>query len=717
MHSPRNQASFLVAFLATITFLIMVIKGAQHSWNWPVVIGGFLCWILLEDDSGNERQSPLVGFLYRCLTCSKFQSLANCFHKDIHHRLVKTTWLFVVIPCVAYFAIRTAGHIGSSHARHANDFGFLGVVAMSFFLIPVSRQSVIMEALGIGSVHATRLHVWAGVIALFGGFVHGLYYCWIWFILLDLSLYDVLPENDCWTKDYSGGCRGKFVNLTGFIAVIAFIILGTSSIWWVRRRFYRLFYYSHIACSFIVVFALAMHYNKMILYLAPSLIYYFASNVPHIMEWLYRWAKGGSSISKVVDIPDSGDCVELSLRMSDQTSSALCGRYIRLDVPSISAKSHPFSFFTHVDHPGELKVIFRAYGPFTRKLLVALTSPEATSYPRVVVNGIRSGSNQWNHALQHDTIIIFAGGVGIVSYITLLSSMASLSKSDNADGIRKQKSVRVHWACRDEGLIEYVSEKYLAPLQNRAGISNIEITVVIHHTSMTPRESVVRQNESFGDSEASVSKPESTITSSFESGDRSMLRNLLSGTAFGFIGFGGIAIVAYCYENVQSRRVVETRSIVVVALIVWAIAVPIVVLLVSRLASCVQPTAAYFRLDRSDEVECTELDNAQFDTDDSSPDSENSDNCFDELAPSEELAGKSWMTILREDERPNLKVVIMEAVGKAADNEIQNPDVGVFVCGPNSLIDAVRTTANSLSRGRNNCAKIPIDVYDEIFEL
>jgi len=365
-----------------------------------------------------------------------------------------------------------------------------------------------------------------------------------------------------------------------------------------------------------------------------------------------------------------------------------------------------------------LKVIFRAYGPFTRKLFVALTSSEATSYPRVVVNGIRSGSNQWQHALQHDTIIIFAGGVGIVSYITLLSSMASLSKSGNADGIWKQKSVHLHWACRDEGLIEYVLKKYLAPLQNEICTSNIQITLVIHHTSMTPRESVVTQNKSFGDPEASESKSTSSITSSFESGNMSMLRNLLSGTAFGFIAFGGIAIVTYCYENVQSRRVVETRSIVVVALVVWAVAVSTAALLVNWVASCIQPTATYFRLDKSNGIEFSDLGNAQSDTDVSSADSDSSDNHVDELAPSKDLDDKSWITILHEDERPNLKVIIMEAVEKAPDSaEIQNQDVGVFVCGPNSLIDSVRKTANLLSKGKNNGAKIPIDVYDEIFEL
>merc|ERR1711935_554167 len=210
----------------------------------------------------------------------------------------------------------------------------------------------------------------------------------------------------------------------------------------------------------------------------------------------------------------------------------------------------------------------------------------------------------------------------------------------------------------------------------------------------------------------------SSITSSFESGNMSMLRNLLSGTAFGFIAFGGIAIVTYCYENVQSRRVVETRSIVIVALIIWAIAVSTVALLVSWVSSCVQPTAAYFRLDRSNEIEFSELGKVQSDTDVSSADSDSPNNHVDELAPSKELDDKSWMAILHENERPNLKVVIMEAVEKATDSaEIQNQDVGVFVCGPNSLIDSVRKTANSLSKGRNNGAKIPIDVYDEIFEL
>ncbi|CAJ1949729.1 unnamed protein product [Cylindrotheca closterium] len=730
-YSPRNQASFVVAFLSTILYLVLLIAGAREVWTYPVVIGGMICWILLEDEPNSlttKRRSPVISRLYQCLTCSQRQSRATMFHKDIHHRLVKTTWIFIVVPCVTFFAIRAIKHIGSAHKKKANDFGFLAVVAMSYFLIPVSRQSVIVEALGIGSAHATRLHVWAGVLALFGGLTHGLYYCWLWFLHENKSLEEIVPfpSDTCWTWDYGSSCHKKFVNLLGFLCGTAFLILGATSLWVVRRRFFRVFYFCHIGSSFILMFALVMHYNKMILYLAPSLIYYLASNVPQCVEWISKWINGGNAIASFIEIPDSGGCVELSLRMPDQTSSSLCGRYIRLAVPSISAISHPFSSFVHVGYPGELKVIFRSHGPFTKTLSKKLSnasSVDSISYPSVVVNGVRSGTNQWKHAIQQDTLVIFAGGVGIVTYISLLSFMASLSKShdelENAEetcrAIHKRRNVCVHWACRDEGLIDYVEEKYIDPLQEffRARTSNIEIKLVIHHTSIAPREAMVGQKGKFGASESDFAKSQLPVASSFESGD-SIPRNFTAGIPFGLIGMGGIAIIAYCYENIQEKHVAETRMIAIVAAILWSIAVATVVFVANRLSTCVPSKGLYSKLNKNAEIECTELGKSQSDKN-SRPEIAGLDRS-DELADSEESGEKSWMTVLHKEERPDLKVAIQEAAEDSIDG-IQNLSVGVFVCGPTSLIDAVRTTANSLNEGRNSDSKIAVDVYDEIFEL
>ena len=478
--------------------------------------------------------------------------------------------------------------------------------------------------------------------------------------------------------------------------------------------------------------ALAMHYNKMIWYLSPSLIFYFSSNVPQWVEWIWKWAKGGTAIASFVDIPDSGGCVELSLRMPDQASSSFCGRYIRLAVPSISAKSHPFSAFVHSNYPGELKVIFRSHGPFTKKLSAKLSrasGDDSISYPTIVVNGMRSGTNQWKHSMLHDISIIFAGGVGIVTYVSLLSSMVSLSKSDdeldntneNGTGIRKRRIVYLHWVCRDEGLIEYITERYFVPLRelSRARQSNIQIQVIIHHTCLASRQSVVRQpaGRSAG-SESDMSKSQLPIASSFESGGDSLLGNFVAGIAFGLIGIGGVVIVTYCYENIQEKHVAETRIIAVAALVAWSIAVAILVFVVLRICTFAPSKGSYSKLNKEGEIECVDLGDLHSDKD-TSPESGGLDKS-DELDANEESGEKSWMTIVHEEERPNLKVAIQEAASKSqqrAKDEIWSEDIGVFVCGPNSLIDAVRTTADSFNAGKDTDQKIAVDFYDEIFEL
>ena len=161
-------------------------------------------------------------------------------------------------------------------------------------------------------------------MVLFGGISHGLYYTYIWIGLKGYSYKDVFPSKECYSglihRDYDKDCHSALINLLGIISGIALVVLGVSSLYWVRRNFYRTFYILHIMISVSVLFGLVMHYNKMIYYMAPSLLYYLASNLPIYVEgWYKRYVRGGVKVSKVVCIPDSGAfiCCTLSLECAN----------------------------------------------------------------------------------------------------------------------------------------------------------------------------------------------------------------------------------------------------------------------------------------------------------------------------------------------------------------------------------------------------------------
>eukprot|EP00580_Thalassiosira_gravida_P013466 CAMPEP_0201684498 /NCGR_PEP_ID=MMETSP0494-20130426/52674_1 /ASSEMBLY_ACC=CAM_ASM_000839 /TAXON_ID=420259 /ORGANISM="Thalassiosira gravida, Strain GMp14c1" /LENGTH=975 /DNA_ID=CAMNT_0048168309 /DNA_START=418 /DNA_END=3345 /DNA_ORIENTATION=- len=633
-----NRLSSLVALIGITRFCILCSLGEYDTWAMPLLMSASICKLLTTTTTTTtmapkyhnsnkmdvvkyESQTNItmmttwyqrsIQYLSQSTPIRTLTSLIHTLHRkldnDTRHNAIFLSTILVIAPCTIYFLSKVAPLLspttiseeGINHKRLANDFGKLSSVALAFLLLPVSKSSTLFEVFGVRSeVHAIRLHIVAGCTCLFGGIAHGLYYTYIWIGIRRSTYGDVFPGGECygglWRRDYDRGCSKKFVNLLGIICGIAFLALGCTSLYWVRRRFYRVFYYVHIVVSVISVFGLAMHYYKMILYMAPSLLYYTASNVPVHVESLIKWwrsrrGQGGIQVSKVVCIPDSGGCVELSFRTSDKSSSSsssvvanngngrpeddfhsfrdTVGKYIKLHVPELSAQSHPFTVFTSPNHPaGSIQVLFRPIGSFTTPLskrlreLASLPEPtpseienhhrhfsgtptgsflqhgsDGKSCPTMLVNGIRSATiDMFDKAMMHDRIVIVAGGVGIVSYISLIHALrlqATLMAMETTHGKKTNgknnhyveaynneenieegrlangeingnniilgggtgaaKRIDVHWMSRDEGLIRHVMQNYFVPFTTRGDsvLSNkpsISINIIVHHTSPQP---------------------------------------------------------------------------------------------------------------------------------------------------------------------------------------------------------------------------------------
>ena len=476
----------------------------------------------------------------------KFESIySTCARKltnDNHSNLLFLSSTIVILPCFIYFTSKLYGHFSDfqkhnqpvNHTKYANDFGKLASAALSFLLLPVSKHSSLLSSsssnggsgalLQLSEVHMIRLHIAAGCVVLFGGVMHGLYYTLIWIKLKEYTVEDVFPNGAClhgvllFQREYydttdESSCYDKVINLLGIICGISLSILGIASLYWVRRTYYRVFYILHIGLSIVLMFGLVCHYNKMIWYMAPSLLIYLASNVPVYVESWYKWWKSkgcGVRVTKVVCIPESGGCVELSFCLNEggghvngvvegivtededlgdehdvngnhsqprrETDNHIqndastftsihdtIGKYIKLHIPEISAQSHPFTIFSNPSIPNEtIHVLFRPCGSFTTALSNRLRSltllPEPTpseienhqhmfqnqhrnagvmslfhqssswekTCPPMLINGIRTGTGDamFEAAMnKHDRVLIIAGGVGIVSYISLIHAL------------------------------------------------------------------------------------------------------------------------------------------------------------------------------------------------------------------------------------------------------------------------------------------------------
>ena len=83
--------------------------------------------------------------------------------------------------------------------------------------------------------------------------------------------------------------------------------------------------------------------------------------------------------------------------------------------------------------------------------------------PCILVDGIYPAEYRWHAKAvqQHDSVLLVAGGVGIVPFLPLLSSLYLSSSAPASGENHALKHVVLHWYSREEGLARYVCKEFL----------------------------------------------------------------------------------------------------------------------------------------------------------------------------------------------------------------------------------------------------------------
>lgn len=392
--------------------------------------------------------------------------------------------------------------------------------------------------------------------------------------------------------------------------------------------------------------------------------------------------------------------------------------------------------------------------------------------------------------MKHDHMIIVAGGVGIVPYINLISSLyknngmrkngksggggqqrrssyelddvrddGGMEYFDNNDEdgaveeeqshIQKTRRVDIHWISRDEGLIRHIVDNYLSFYRRDGSNSNtLLITISIHHTNnessalstsninedttSATTETILTQYMGPSEITTSLASP----TSLYEGNKRSLLHNVLPTLVFASIAFGGLWIINYCYENIQDKHVMETRPISVIGIIIWSVVVSIASLALVKMTETFSRVVAYTKLDNgvgveemdngNGEIECGEMprdattdesvsssdDNMSIDHDDGEAQREGGVGLKNGERREHQLA----VPIAHLQGRPDLRAMFRSAIERAQDEEETN--LGVFICGPSMLTDAVSKAIKNSQEQRGCGHNEPrVYIYQEMFEL
>ena len=352
----------------------------------------------------------------------------------------------------------------------ANSFGFGALVFLNLQLIPVARFSPLLTLMGWSSARATFLHVWMGRFIVLFVLVHGLLHSYRWTVLEHESFWHMSTiPHECW-KNWDHfedlecnfgsdcSCDDHLRNMTGVMAGVTFLVIGLASMDFVRRRFYSIFLRIHLIAGPICLLTVIFHYHRAIMYIAGGILYYLASSMPVFVEnRVKRDSMDQVPIVSAQSLGEDRPCVSLTIQASPVAIERFRpGQYVKVLVPELSSQPHPFTINQVVSSSdNEMRIIFREMGNFTKALRSRLfEQPEAP--PAIYLEGFLGENHRLADLLEHDAVLIVAGGIGITPYLSLLHQ-ASLANASGT-GLRKRRTIHLHWITRDQLLMDYVME-------------------------------------------------------------------------------------------------------------------------------------------------------------------------------------------------------------------------------------------------------------------
>ncbi|KAL7753528.1 hypothetical protein RI367_001303 [Sorochytrium milnesiophthora] len=272
---------------------------------------------------------------------------------------------------------------------------------------------------------------------------------------------------------------------TGWCLLLIVLLLGATSIARVRNANFEVFWYTHHL--FVLMVPLLLLHGSLALVSSPkSWKYMLAPVIIYTIERLVR-VKRASEKLEIVQATIENDTVALVVAKPSFINQYLCGQYVFLNVPGISALQwHPFSLTSSANDPyltlrvkragdwtGELfkrikevdeerkkaglaggTVVSRAAGspshhrsrsqyrkshcppeeiiseqeiPMESFQNLSLMDASVKPYPRVCIDGVFGAPSQ--HFFEYDHVMFIATGVGITPFLSILKAIEHHVKS------------------------------------------------------------------------------------------------------------------------------------------------------------------------------------------------------------------------------------------------------------------------------------------------
>ncbi|KAJ3380690.1 hypothetical protein HDU92_005845 [Lobulomyces angularis] len=219
--------------------------------------------------------------------------------------------------------------------------------------------------------------------------------------------------------------RRGLLNFFGIIAWAAMIAMLVTSIYLIRRKYYKLFFWTHQLYILAVIFAV-MHDSNVIYYIIPALLYLVYDKIaPRLTNSEFRNAK-----ATIYYMDKTIVRLNITLPNNQEFPYYPPGSWVNICFPKLSKIDwHPFSITSnYLDNKKVLTIIVASKGKWSSGLVEMSADGSAVEVP-VKVNGYFGNGHPFKENVRS---LLVAGGTGVSALIPftkkLLESEPNLTK-------------------------------------------------------------------------------------------------------------------------------------------------------------------------------------------------------------------------------------------------------------------------------------------------
>ncbi|KAL4193394.1 hypothetical protein AMTRI_Chr06g176670 [Amborella trichopoda] len=383
----------------------------------------------------------IIGFIYLQLGVSKSKSRCRrTLNRNLSNPIiirspmgivsmkeVLTTSVFIIFLGWTFYSNTYNGFKKMKHSESENwqpwyfktmkigvKFGFVAEACLALLLFPILRVLALPQLLGLQYEVSVRYHIWLGNTMMLFSVLHGFTIMFAWGI--KHSLQEELLK---WQKTGS-------VNLAGEFALMAGLIIWITSIYYIRRKWFELFYWTHHLYGVFIVFFLFHVGDRHFYTVISGVLLFTLDKILRIVQ-----SKATTSLICARILP----CQAIELILSKHPSMKYTATStIFVKIPTISKfQWHPFSIASSSSTDTDrISIIAKCQGEWTKSLYNTIhdaldsSGNQIKSLPVAIEGPYGAISESY---LRYESLLLVAGGSGITPFLSILQEVATRNRN------------------------------------------------------------------------------------------------------------------------------------------------------------------------------------------------------------------------------------------------------------------------------------------------